>query len=294
MWGASWTPSGGGCFRKSEPADRLVRLTFGNLSLEGVSRGGDRTWFRVHPPGLAFDVGRGALGLAGARDVFITHGHLDHCLGLPFLLSYRARHGGGPTRVGCPKPIADSLEAWLHMAARLEGAQYDFDLVGLEAGDRIPVAPDLTVEAFATPHVVPSLGYHLIHSKTQLVAAHSKTPGTELAELRRRGVEIEEAVEEDWLSYTGDTSAAVLDEEPRLLGARILLIECTFLNPDHRERAELYGHVHIEDLAERAERFDNEQVVLFHLSRRHSSLELEEAVNEKLGPLAERVLLAVA
>ena len=66
-----------------------MRLTFGNLALEGVSRGGDRTWFRVHPPGLAFDVGRGALGLAGARDVFITHGHLDHCLGLPFVLSYR-------------------------------------------------------------------------------------------------------------------------------------------------------------------------------------------------------------
>ena len=99
-----------------------MRLTFGNLSIEGVSRGGDRTWFRVHPPGLAFDVGRGALGLAGARDVFITHGHIDHCLGLPFLLSHRARHEGGATRVACPAEIAKTLDAWLAGAARLEQA----------------------------------------------------------------------------------------------------------------------------------------------------------------------------
>ena len=271
-----------------------MRLTFGDLSLEGLSRGGDRTWFRVHPPGLAFDVGRGALGLAGARDIFVSHGHLDHCLGLPFALSYRTRHGGGPTRIGCPSGIAEPLQAWLEMTAGLENATYDFELRGLEPGDRIDVAPNLTVEAFATSHVVPSLGYHLIRSSRQLTSRYRETPGNELAELRRQGVELEEAVEEDWLSYTGDTSAAVLDSEPRLLATRILLIECTFLDPDHRDRAERYGHVNIEDLVDRAESFSNENIVLFHLSRRHSASELEAAVVARLGPLAERVHWVVA
>lgn len=271
-----------------------MRLTFGNLSLEGVSRGGDRTWFRVHPPGLAFDVGRGALGLSGARDVFITHGHLDHCLGLPFLLSYRARHGGGSTRIGCPGPLAEPLGEWLEMASNLEEAEYDFELIGLEAGDRLVVGPDLTVEAFATPHVVPSLGYHLVRSRRQLIARYRERPGSELAALREQGVELEVTAEEDWLSYTGDTSAAVLDSEPRLLAAKILLIECTFLDPEHRDRAERYGHIHIEDLEERADRFDNEHVVLCHLSRRHGVDELEAAVKGQLGSLAERVQSVVA
>ena len=271
-----------------------MRLSFGNLSLDGVSRGGDRTWFRVHPPGLAFDVGRGALALAGARDVFISHGHLDHCLGLPFVLSYRARHGGGSTRIGCPQPLAEPRRKWLNLTARLEEANYDFEVEGLEPGGRLQVAPDLTVEAFTTPHVVPSLGYHLVRSSRQLMAEYRGMPGAELAVLRKRGVPLEETVEEDWLSYTGDTSSSVLDREPRLFGTRILLIECTFLDPAHRDRAERYGHVHIEDLAERRERFDNEHLVLFHLSRRHTAAELEAAVNERLGALAKRVQWVVA
>lgn len=271
-----------------------MRLTFGDLSLEGASRGGDRTWFRVHPPGLAFDVGRGALGLAGARDVFVTHGHLDHCLGLPFVLSYRARHGGGSTRVGCPAAIAGPLADWLKSAARLEGAQYDFELVPMEPGDRLGVGPDLTVEAFATPHVVPSLGYHLTRSRRRLAQRYRDTPGPELAALRRQGVEIEDEREEDWLSYCGDTAAAVLDREPRLLASRILLLECTFLDPEHRERAARYGHIHLDDLAERADRFANEHLVLCHLSRRHTVEQLRNAVVERLGSLAERVEWAVA
>jgi ribonuclease Z len=270
-----------------------MRLRFGELSLEGSSRGGDRTWFRVHPPGLAFDVGRGAVELSGVRDVFISHGHLDHCLGLPFVLSYRARHGGGSTRVGCPQAIVDRLGEWLEAAARLEGAQYDFELTGLDPGDRVGVAPDLAVEAFATPHVAPSLGYHLVRTRRHLRHRYRGTPGTELAALRHRGVEIEESRDEDWLSYCGDCSVTVLDREPRLLVSRILLLECTFLDPAHLERAGRYGHTHIDELAERVGGFENEHLVLYHLSRRHTFEQLQTAVADKLGPLAERVELAV-
>ena len=100
----------------------------------------------------------------------------------------------------------------------------------------------------------------MIRSSRRLSTRYKDTPGSELATLRRQGVEIEETVEEDWLSYTGDAAATVLEAEPRLLCAKILLIECTFLEPAHRDRAGRYGHVHIADLAERAERFDNEHV----------------------------------
>ena len=49
-----------------------VSLQFQNLRIEGSSRAGDASWFRVHPPGLAFDVGRGSLALAGADEIFLT------------------------------------------------------------------------------------------------------------------------------------------------------------------------------------------------------------------------------
>ena len=40
---------------------RPVELRIGDLRIEGFSRAGDDNWFRIHPPGLAFDVGRGAM-----------------------------------------------------------------------------------------------------------------------------------------------------------------------------------------------------------------------------------------
>jgi ribonuclease Z len=86
----------------------------------------------------------------------------------------------------------------------------------------------------------------------------------------------------------------VLDAEPRLLAARILLLECTFLRPDHRERATRYGHVHLDDLVDRRDRIANEHVVLYHLSRRHRAGELEAAVKERLEPVADRVSWVVA
>ena len=60
------------------PVIRPAELRLGDLRIEGWSLAGDETWFRVHPPGLAFDTGRGTARLAGAHDVFLSHGHLDH------------------------------------------------------------------------------------------------------------------------------------------------------------------------------------------------------------------------
>ena len=270
---------------KSRPAS----LRLGDLTLEGCSRAGDETWLRVHPPGLAFDAGRGALYLAGCRDLFLTHGHLDHALGVPFLLSQRSLHHTAGTRVFCPREIAGDLAAFIAAAARLERVDYDFELVPLGPGDRVQVGRDLAVEAFATDHVVPSLGYHLRRAKHRLAAPYRGLPPAELVALRRSGVTTEETLEEDWFSYTGDTGPAVFDREPRLFTTRVLAVECTFLGDALRAKGARYKHLHLEDLAERSAEFANEALVLCHLSRRHTEAELRLEVESRLPALAPRV-----
>ncbi|HEX9941048.1 MAG TPA: MBL fold metallo-hydrolase [Thermoanaerobaculia bacterium] len=272
---------------------RPVELRFGDFRIEGWSRAGDDNWFRVHPPGLALDVGRGALQLAGAQDVFLTHGHLDHALGLPFVLSQRSLHQHVHTRVFCPAEIAEPLRAFVAAAEGLERARYRYDLVPLAPADRVEVGRGLTMEAFATDHVVPSLGFHLWRGRRRLAQAFAGLPRAELIALRERGVETSEVVEDLWLSYCGDTGPEVFEREPRVFQARVLMVECTFLGEAHRDKGERFKHLHLGDIARWAGEFRNEALVLHHLSRRFRVEDLRAEVERRVPELADRIHILV-
>jgi ribonuclease Z len=273
---------------------RPLELRLGELRIEGWSVAGQQTWFRVHPPGLALDVGRGASQLAGAHDLFLSHGHLDHALGIPWVLSQRSQHRDAPTRIFCPAASAAAITAFIGAAQAMERAEYSCELHPLEVGSRVEVGRDLAVEAFATDHVVPSLGYHLIHRKRRLAAGLAGLSGPELVALRERGVATAEEVEEVWLSYCGDTGPAVFDLSPAIFDSRVLLLECTFLGPAQRADGDLYKHLHLDDIAGQAERFHNADLVLHHLSRRHRASELRAEIERRLPALAPRVHLLAA
>jgi len=272
---------------------RPVELRFGDLRIEGWSRAGDDNWFRVHPPGLALDVGRGATQLAGAQDVFLSHGHLDHAMGIPFVLSQRSLHRLVHTRVFCPAEIVEPLGEFIAAAEKMENARYRYTLVPLVPGDRVEVGRDLHMEAFATEHVVPTLGYHLWRRRRHLAPAFAGSTREELIDLRARGVDTSEVVEDLWLSYCADTGPAIFDREPRIFGSKVLMVECTFVGEEHCDKGERFKHLHLGDIAQHADRFRNEAIVLHHLSRRFRVEELRAEVDRRLPELASRIHILV-
>ncbi len=198
---------------------------------------------------------------------------------------------GHSTRVVCPLPIAGDVEALLAAAARLERVEYRYRIVGLVPGGRVEVGKDLSVEAFAVDHGVPSLGFHLLRSRRRLRPELRGEDGAAIVARRRAGETVEESREEIWLSYPGDTGPGVFVLEPRLVESRVLMLECTFLGEEHRARAAQYRHLHLDDLAAFAAVSRNEAIVLYHLSRRYPPAELRRELEARLPGIAGRVHL---
>jgi ribonuclease Z len=214
-------------------------------------------------------------------------------MGLPFVLSQRSLHRLVHTRVFCPAEIAEPLEAFIAAAERLERARYRYDLLPLAPGDRVEVGRGLHMEAFATDHVVPTLGYHLWRSRRRLAPGFAGLSREELIALRERGVDTSEVAEDLWLSYCADTGPAIFDREPRIFGSQVLMMECTFVGEEHRDKGERFKHLHLGDIAQHADEFRNEAIVLHHLSRRHRVEDLRVEVDGRLPELAPRIHILV-
>jgi ribonuclease Z len=83
-----------------------------------------------------------------------------------------------------------------------------------------------------------------------------------------------------------------VEREAVVREARVLVLECSFL--DERvspASARAMGHVHLDDVIERAELFRNEAILLTHLSARYRTEEVLEILGRRLpASLKDRVV----
>ena len=161
----------------------------------------------------------------------------------------------------------------------------------MKPGDRIELSDQHYVIAFATAHPVPSRGYIVWERRQKLKEEYVGLPGTRLKELRESGLSITVESPVPILGYTGDTGPAGLDAEPALYEAKVLITELSFARLEHtREKIHAFGHLHLDDFADRAERFHNELIVAAHVTSRDEPADFQRWVNERLpAGLRERV-----
>ena len=93
-------------------------------------------------------------------------------------------------------------------------------------------------------------------------------PQEKLLEIKNRGEQITQTIEIPLICYTGDTYGGEHFDRDDVLNAQILITECTFLEKEHRERASVGKHLHIDDILQLLERSKAKALVLTHLSRR--------------------------
>ncbi|MES1247465.1 MAG: MBL fold metallo-hydrolase, partial [Actinomycetota bacterium] len=124
-----------------------------------VRRGGERLLFDC-AKGTQRQLQRSAVGLVDLEDVFLTHFHGDHFLGLPGMLKTFALRGRDelPLTVYGPRGLEQLFAALRPFVGRLP---YPLTLRELEPGERIERG-EYVLETVPVEHGVSALGYALV------------------------------------------------------------------------------------------------------------------------------------
>jgi ribonuclease Z len=125
-----------------------------------VARGGER---------LMFDCGEGtqrqmqrSLGLTQVDEIYLTHFHADHILGLPGLLkTYDLTDREPPLRIFGPPGLRDLFAILRPIVGRLH---FELDLVELAPGD-VVVRDGYAIQPFEAAHGVRANGYALVEEE---------------------------------------------------------------------------------------------------------------------------------
>lgn len=238
--------------------------------IQGVSVAGEQTVIQVPELDVVFDMGQCTRASLSSTTVALTHAHMDHLGGLPYWLSQRHFQKLGPGRVICHPDLAGPLERMLKSWVDLEQQQTPFELIPLAPGEDFPLKANLVIRAFESLHTSPSLAYAVVERRSKLKPEYSELPQARIRELKAAGTDITTIVEIPTIAITGDTEPCPALESPEFKDALIVLTECTFFAPEHRERARIGRHIHLADLVELLELWKANHIVITHISRRTS------------------------
>ena len=255
--------------------------------VQGWSIAGEETVVQVPELDVCFDIGRCPRFALTSKYVALSHGHMDHAAGLAYYFSQRSFQGmEGGTVVCHPQivgPIQNVMRAWID----LESQKTPYRVVALAPDEEHEIKNNIYLRAFDTDHTVRSLGFVVVERRRKLRPEFVDLSQEQLLDLKQKGEPITQTLQIPLVCFTGDTIWGEHFERPDVLNAKILITECTFLEPGHRHRAAVGRHLHVDDIVVLLKRSKAESVVLTHLSRR-THMAAARSVLEQVIPQEHR------
>lgn len=268
------------------------RLEIEGYPVEGISIGGHETCVIFPTLSLAFDIGRCPQRAVSQDFLFISHAHLDHIGGLPMYVATRGLYRLRPPTIFVPKYLRELVERLFDVHRAMDQSELKHTLIPLDIGEEYELRRDLKVRAFKTYHTIPSQGYVIYSVKQKLKQDYLGLPGSEIKRLKLSGVEITNTVTTPEVAFTGDTmSDFILDpDNADVLKAKILVMESTFLDDSVSiEHAREYGHIHLFEIVNHSEKFENRAILLIHFSARYTTEEIDAAISRLPPSFRSRV-----
>ncbi len=256
--------------------------TNNDISLTGFSIAGITTSVVFSAADVCFDVGQGLPFQIPVRNIAITHGHLDHAAGLPYLLGQKAMHGVPPPNIYLPPTLVPPMKEILRLWSEIEDHTYDYKLEALSPGEERDLKGKYFLRTFPTYHRVASQGYTVYLRKKHLLPEFRGLDHNALGAARRAGKTIDEHFNEAVVSFTGDTKIEVLENED-VRKSRVLVLECTYWDERKTiENAREWGHIHLDEIIPWLDRLTCEKLLLIHSSARYSVAQIHRILEEKI------------
>lgn len=253
-----------------------------------LRRGGERLLFDC-AEGTQRQLLRSNVGLIELREVFLTHYHADHYLGLPGMLKTFALRGREtPITIYGPPGLSELFGALRRIFGRLT---YPYELIELQPGE-ILERGNYRLATFPVNHGVSALGYAVVEDPrpgrfdVEAANALGVPAGPERGTLQRgepvtladgRAVAPESVLGEvrpgRKVVVSADTAYAQ-DVVEAARGAEVLVHEATFAE-EERERARETLHSTAADAAQVAREAEVGLLALTHLSNRYFGGEIE-------------------
>jgi ribonuclease Z len=213
---------------------------------------------------------------------------LDHIAALPVYVARRRMMKMEPPRIYLPSTTIPAVREILKQFTRLDRGRMPCELIPLEPGMEIEMSRELIVSTSSTRHTVPSLGFVVWDRRRKLKPEYHELAGEQIRDLRLSGVEVTSEIRTPLVAYLGDSAPPGLDDCPAMYEAKILICEMTFVAPDHRkDKIHKFGHMHLDDLIERRDKFHNELIIATHLSTRYSRKGAEKIVLQRLPDMLD-------
>jgi ribonuclease Z len=238
------------------------------FTIQGSSRAGRESWYLLKELGVALDIGRCPEPLFRVPQILLSHAHLDHAAGIPFYGNQRRLLRLGEGTIYVPAENAEQYRKLMRLHEEIEESEYPLTFVGLAEGDEVQLKRDLVARVHRSSHRVPTNAYELLLQRRK---PWEGSGASSSGEQERESI----------LYYTGDTDQKTLEQVDAIYGAEVLIIECSFIGPHDEERAERYRHIHASDIFDRADRFENEIIVLSHFSLRNTPAEIHNLISRR-------------
>lgn len=266
-----------------------IELTLVSHFYRGRSVGSEATCHQIPGHNFLMDIGSAPLSSTAISNVFITHGHNDHCGGIGSHHMRRLGWGLEPATYFVQECDYALMDAFMKAQAALSRAKTNIQIVALGEGMEVPVGRGgMVVRPFRSAHRIPCQGYAMWGKRKKLRSDLRDQPKEFIMAAKARGESINEEVSVPEICYPGDTSLNILNSDAGAVvsKARLLLLECTFIDDVVTPKeAVSTGHVHIEDFigAAREGAFQNEVILLTHFSARYTSEYIRETLSKRLA-----------